>query len=388
MNKENNFDPEIIVSSPGRINFIGGHTDYNNGFVLPAAIDKKITFELRKNNTESTCHVVTTNYNKSLVVDLTQIKKSTEGWENYILGVLQQLLLRTNNIKGFDCIINSELAIGSGLSSSAALECGLAYGINELFELGLSKKEIVKLSRDAEHCFVGTKCGIMDQYASVFGKRNHLLFIDCQSLEYSLLPLDLSVYSILILNTNVEHNLSTSNYNKRREECIEGVEIIQKGYPEVMALRDVTLDMLETFKKDMPEHIFNRCNYIIEENNRVLKATELLKSNNLQQFGQLLYECHEGLRYQYEISCDELDFLVDYSKDKDYVIGSRMMGGGFGGCTINIIKSEYVESYTQEIEKAYKNEFNISLDAFQVAPSEGTSHRIITNTVKNESKIE
>ncbi|WP_299314993.1 galactokinase [uncultured Aquimarina sp.] len=378
MNKENNFNPEIIVASPGRINFIGGHTDYNNGFVLPAAIDKKINFQLRKNGTANICNVHSENYNKFLVVDLNKIEPSIEGWENYILGVLQQLLNRSDGIMGFDCVISSELAIGSGLSSSAALECGLAYGINELFNLGLSKLEIAKLSRDAEHEYVGTKCGIMDQYASVFGEENKVLFLDCHSLKYKLIPMYLTDYKVLIINTNVEHNLSSSNYNTRREQCEDGVEVIRRKYKSVSSLREVTLKMLAEVKELMSPVIYQRCLYIVEENIRVQKAADYLKNNDLKEFGKLLYQCHEGLRYQYEISCDELDFLVDFSKDKEFVIGSRMMGGGFGGCTVNIIHKDFIDDYTQKISQAYQDRFHIKLDAFQVMPSKGTSHQVIT----------
>ncbi|WP_299254307.1 galactokinase [uncultured Aquimarina sp.] len=378
MNKENNFNPEIIVASPGRINFIGGHTDYNNGFVLPAAIDKKINFQLRKNGTANICNVHSENYNKFLVVDLNKIEPSIEGWENYILGVLQQLLNRSDGIMGFDCVISSELAIGSGLSSSAALECGLAYGINELFNLGLSKLEIAKLSRDAEHEYVGTKCGIMDQYASVFGEENKVLFLDCHSLKYKLIPMYLTDYKVLVINTNVEHNLSSSNYNTRREQCEDGVEVIRRKYKSVSSLREVTLKMLAEVKELMSPVIYQRCLYIVEENIRVQKAADYLKNNDLKEFGKLLYKCHEGLRHQYEISCDELDFLVDFSKDKEFVIGSRMMGGGFGGCTINIIHKDFIDDYTQKISQAYQDRFHIKLDAFQVMPSKGTSHQVIT----------
>ncbi len=378
MNKENNFNPEIIVDSPGRINFIGGHTDYNNGFVLPAAIDKKIKFEFKKNGTTNICNVLSKNYNKFLVVDLPKIKPSKESWENYILGVLQQLLDRSDRVRGFDCVISSELPIGSGLSSSAALECGFAYGINELFDLKLSKLEIAQLSRDAEHEYVGTKCGIMDQYASVFGEENMVLFLDCLSLEYQLIPMQLTDYSVLIINTNVEHNLSTSHYNKRREECEKGVEVIREKYSSVSSLRGVTLGMLEEVKEQMSPIVYQRCIYVIQENERVQKAAEYLRSNNFKNFGELLYQCHEGLRYHYEISCNELDFLVDFSKGKNFVLGSRMMGGGFGGCTVNIIHKDFVDTYIEEIGRAYEDKFNIKLDAFKVVPSNGTSHQLLT----------
>lgn len=373
MDKENTFIPELIVASPGRINFMGGHTDYNNGFVLPTAINKKIRFEFKKNGTTDTCNFYSRNYDKSLKVDLDNISPSKENWENYILGVLHQLSKRSDKIRGFDCSFSSEIAIGSGLSSSAALECGLAYGVNSLFELGLSKKEITILSRDAEHEYVGTKCGIMDQYASVFSETNKILFLDCQTLEHSLIPIDLVDYKILILNTNVTHSLATSEYNVRRQQCEEGVAFIKKRHPHVSSLRDVNLEMLEEVKDEVSQTIFHRCQYIIEENKRVLAAAEFLKNNKLNEFGDLLYQCHDEIRYKYEVSCDELDFLVDFSKEKEYVIGSRMMGGGFGGCTVNIVHKDYIKAYTEEVGIAYKERFNIDLDAFQVMPSKGTS---------------
>ncbi len=369
------FDPELVVLSPGRINFMGGHTDYNNGFVLPTAIDKKITFSFRKNESDAICKFYTKDYDKSFIVDLNNISPSKHDWENYILGVLDQLLQRTEDIKGFDCTLESELAIGSGLSSSAALECGLAYGINELFSLGISKKDIVVLSRDAEHKYVGTKCGIMDQYASVFSESNKVLFIDCKSTEHSLVTLDLSNHKILILNTNVSHNLSTSEYNIRREQCEEGVSIIQKTYPSIFSLRDVTLEMLTALKTELPSVIFERCLYIVEENQRVLDAIEYLKNDKIKEFGNLLYQCHEGLRDKYEVSCPELDFLVDYSRSKEYILGSRMMGGGFGGCTINIIENVHIDDYIDEVSKAYEKQFGIPLGAFETTPSIGTTHK-------------
>ncbi|WP_109300175.1 galactokinase [Aquimarina sp. AU474] len=370
------FEPELMVSSPGRINFMGGHTDYNNGFVLPTAIDKKIKFSFRKNKSDSTCNFYTKDYDKSFTVNLNNISPSKENWENYILGVLDQLQQRSEKIKGFDCIFESELAIGSGLSSSAALECGIAYGINELFNLGISKKDIVILCRDAEHKYVGTKCGLMDQYASVFSETDKVLFLDCQSMQHTMINMHLSDYKILILNTNVSHNLSTSEYNIRREQCEKGVSIIRKTYPSVLSLRDVTLEMLTTVKTQLPTVIFERCQYILEENKRVLDAVTYLKNNKIKEFASLLYLCHEGLRHKYEVSCPELDFLVNYSLNKEYVLGSRMMGGGFGGCTINIIKKNHIDNYINEVSIAYKNRFDIELKAFQANPSKGTSHSI------------
>jgi len=239
-----NFKAELTVASPGRINFIGEHTDYNNGFVLPTAIDKKIIFHFKKNNTLTTCNIYSKSYDAFLKVDLKSVVQSTNEWENYVLGVIKELLDRNAKIEGFDCLIESELPIGAGISSSAALECGMALGLNALFNLNQPTEELIKLSRDAEHRFVGTKCGIMDQFAVVMSQKNHVLLLDCQSLDYELIPVNIEPYKILLLNTNVSHNLATSEYNKRRKECELGVEIIRKKHKNVQSLRDVTINVV------------------------------------------------------------------------------------------------------------------------------------------------
>ena len=247
----NDFQEELIVESPGRINLIGEHTDYNNGFVLPTAIDKKIEFRFKKNNTNNSCTVYSQNFDNYLQFNLGDIQKSKNGWENYILGVLFELQKKTKKIKGFDCIINSKLPMGSGLSSSAALECGLAVGLNELFALNLSREELIIASRDAEHSFVGTKCGIMDQYASAMSKEGHVILLDCDTLSPKWIPFELGEYRLLLLNTNVTHKLAESEYNTRRTESEQGLAIIQEKNPEVKSLRDVTIDLLDEFKEKM-----------------------------------------------------------------------------------------------------------------------------------------
>ncbi|WP_420572876.1 galactokinase [Kordia sp.] len=366
------FKPLLTVHSPGRINFIGEHTDYNNGFVLPTAIDRTISFKFRKNDTSSTCNIYSKSYNAFLQVDLTHVRPSENEWENYVLGVIHELLLRDASLEGFDCIIESELPIGAGISSSAALECGMAIGLNILFNLKQPLEELILLSRDAEHRFVGTNCGIMDQFAVVMSKKNHVLLLDCKSLDYELIPVDISPYKILLLNTNVSHNLATSEYNKRREECELGVQVIQQKHTEVQSLRDVTLAMLESVKEELNITTYKRCRYVISENARVLKAVQELKNGNLEAFGDLMYLSHEGLQNLYNVSCDELDFLVDYSREHEHIVGSRMMGGGFGGCTINIIHESAVEAYTKTVSEAYKNHFKRELTAIVVNPSQGT----------------
>lgn len=373
------FKPELIITSPGRINLIGEHTDYNNGFVLPTAINKNVYFYFRKNNQTKKGTIYSKSYDTSLEFDLENIKKSDIEWENYVLGVIHELLKRTKKLEGFDCVIDSDLPIGAGISSSAALECGMAYGLNTLFELGLTKETLILLSRDAEHNFVGTKCGIMDQFAVTMSEENHVILLDCKSLKHELIPVNIEPYKILLLNTNVSHNLASSEYNVRRQECEKGISIIQKKYPNIESLRDVTIAILEECKSEISSLIYNRCHYILQENRRVLDAVKELKTGNLKAFGALMYESHHGLQHLYNVSCPELDFLVDFSKSNDQILGSRMMGGGFGGCTINIIHENAIEEYIQKASKAYFNEFKIALTSIVVSPSKGTFAEVIKN---------
>lgn len=367
------FEPELTVASPGRINIIGEHADYNMGYVLPTAIEKKITFKFQRNNSDRICNVYSKGYDTGFQIDLGTIAPSTIEWENYILGVLHEISLITHKVRGFNCTIESYLPMGSGVSSSAALECGLAYGLNELFDLGLSKMEIVELSQRAEHSYVGTKCGIMDQFASVMSKAGNVILLDCESLEYQYIPIDLAPYKILMLNTNVSHNLASGEYNTRRAECELGVSLLKKCHPEVGSLRHATEAMLMDHKQVMGDKVFNRCLYVVQEKARVLAAVEALKANDLGKLGGLLYQTHDGLSNLYEVSCPELDFLVEFSKTWDAVLGARMMGGGFGGCTINLVHRDSVEDYIQKASKAYNEKFNIELTAFEALPSEGTS---------------
>lgn len=374
--KEIEFHPnnwDLIVNSPGRINIIGEHTDYNNGFVLPTAIDKKIQFKFNRNDSLHTCNIHSNNYDASLTFELNAVGKSDKQWENYILGVIHEIQQLTDKLRGFDCVLDSDIPVGSGISSSAALECGLAYGLNQLFDLGLSKLEIVELSQRAEHNYVGTKCGIMDQFASVMSKTGHAILLDCQSLDYEYVPIEIAPYKLLLLNTNVSHNLASGEYNKRRNQCKKGVEIIKQKYPEVSSLRDVTPEMLQEFKSIIPQIVFNRCTYVVQEKNRVLNSVKPLKKSKLHKLGEYMYQTHDGLQNLYEVSCPELDFLVDFSKNHEEVIGARMMGGGFGGCTINIIHKDAIENFTQKVSEAYYKEYNIKLTGFEAMPCEGTN---------------
>ena len=370
--KFRNFRSMVSVSSPGRINLIGEHTDYNEGFVMPTAIDQKIEFEFRKNDSDSDCHIFSETYDSYVEFDLDQIKPTEVSWANYLLGVINEIQLLGKRFTGFDCIIKSNLPIGAGISSSAALECGFASGINELFDLGLSKMDIVKLSQAAENNFVGSNCGIMDQYASVLSKKDHLILLDCRSLEATYIPADFKDCKVLLLNTRVEHNLAQGEYNNRRKECEDAVNHIQKKHHEVKALRDVNEELLKEFKDELPSSTFARAAYVIEENLRVQRAAEAIKQGRLKDFGSLMYQSHQGLQHQYEVSCPELDFLVDYTRNKPFVYGARMMGGGFGGCTINLIEASDAETFISEVLEAYEQQFGIRGEAIIVSPSQGT----------------
>ena len=341
------------------------------GFVFPAAIDKRIEFRIRRNGHDKQCNVYSVDFKKLLSFDLSEVKPSSEEWENYILGVVHEIQKLGHTLHGFDCQLESNLPIGAGISSSAAMECGLAFTLNSLFNLGRSKLEIILLSQRAEHNFVGTQCGIMDQYASVMGQPNQAILLDCRNITHEMIPLNLEPYSLLLLNTNVSHSLASSEYNLRRSECEQGVEILSEAGMNVESLRDVSEDDLVAHQNILPPLILKRCLYVVRENQRVVLAATALKNKKLEHFGELLYKSHEGLQHEYEVSCKELDFLVDFSRKTPRVLGSRMMGGGFGGCTINLVHQDHRKSYIDQVSEEYKQEFGIELDPILVRPSRG-----------------
>ena len=379
--KKNYSSTPHLYFSPGRINFIGEHIDYNDGFVMPAAIDKGIYYAIALNNAdEINFHSV--DFDEKLTINIRDIKKMT-GWKNYVLSVVNEfrILFSLNGEgagmrAGFDCVFGGNIADGAGISSSAAVEGGLAFGINELFKFGYSRKELALLCQRAEHNFPGVMCGIMDQYANMFGKKDHVILLDTRSLEHQYFPLQLEGYEIVLINTKVHHSLASSEYNVRRKQCEEGLEILKKEKG-ISSFRDIkSEEELLPFKDKMTGKVYDRCKYVVEEIIRTQAAAKLLQQNNLIEFGKLMFETHEGLSKLYEVSCKELDFLVEKARENKDIIGARMMGGGFGGCTINIIKKESSEKFLSDATVSYKNEFGIDAEIIQVRIEDGT-HEIV-----------
>lgn len=362
----------ILVKAPGRVNLIGEHTDYNEGFVLPAAIDKVIILALAENRTNK-ARLHSVDMQESCEVNLSNdIEKSDHHWANYILGVVDQLQKRGDEINGFDCVFGGDIPIGAGLSSSAALEGGVVLGLSKLFELSISKTEMAKIGQAAENDFVGMQCGIMDQFANIQGKKGHALKLDCRSLDFELIPFRRSDIKILLCDTNVHRELTSSEYNIRRQQCEQGVRIMKKNYPVIKSLRDLDLPTLKKHKVDFSPVVFQRCTFILEENARVEAACEALVNDDFEKFGQLMYQSHYGLRDLYEVSCKELDVLVEIAETIDGVFGSRMMGGGFGGCTINLVEEGAVEGFIDQVSTSYKEKIGDDVEIYQASISDGT----------------
>ena len=362
----------LIVRSPGRVNLIGEHTDYNDGFVLPAAIDKAAYVAIAK-RTDNKVVMYATAFNQDFEISLKEIKTTTLGWPNYILGVIDQIQKTGVELGGCNLLIDGDIPIGAGLSSSAALECATLFAFNELFGLQFTRIQMAFMAQKAEHDFAGVHCGLMDMFASLFGKKDHVIKLDCRSLEYEYVPLDIKGYKILLLNTNVKHQLSSSEYNTRRIQCEQGITWIQQQEPTVNSLRDATIEMLEKYILPKDILIYNRCKYVVEENIRLISACADLENGNIEALGKKMFATHEGLKSLYEVSCPELDFLVDQVKGHPAVLGARMMGGGFGGCTINIVKEEAIESLVAMLEPLYEKHTQKQLSHYIASIEAGTS---------------
>jgi len=361
----------LIIGAPGRVNLIGEHTDYNNGFVLPGAVDKRIYVAIAPNNT-NTVNVFANQFNETYSFSL-DISEPHEGWMNYLLGVSYHIQQQGKKIGGVDVLIDGDIPVGAGMSSSAALCSAYGFALNELFQLGFSRMDLAFIGQKTEHTFVGVKCGIMDQFASLHGKKGHVVKLDCRSLEYEYIPFDFPEYKIVLVNSMVSHSLAGSEYNVRRQQCEEGVAILKKHYADINSLRDVEPAQLLQHKDELPAIVFDRCSYVVYEKERLLAGCEALKKNDLAAFGKLMFATHEGLSKKYSVSCTELDFLVERAQPISGVMGARMMGGGFGGCTINIVQTDAVASFTEKIQQAFHNLFKKTPDVYVTQIEDGTN---------------
>jgi galactokinase len=362
----------LQVRAPGRINLIGEHTDYNAGFVLPAAVDKEMFFAVGLNDA-GTIRLRAYDLDESFEIAADRVHRSDVQWANYLLGVVAQFQKRGVQVPGFDCVMGGNVPIGAGMSSSAAVECGLGFALNTLLETNFDRMELAHMGQSAEHEYAGVKSGLMDQFASLFGQAEHLVRLDCRSLAYEYFPFDTSVCRLVLCNSGVKHSLASSEYNKRREECEQGVAVLQKHYPDIKTLRDATQAQLAVHQGEMDPVVYKRCTYVVQENQRVLDACDQLTAGNLAEVGKLMYASHAGLRDDYEVSCPELDILVKLAEGRPGVFGGRMMGGGFGGCTINLVTVDQVEPFVEYMTAEYERSTGIKLETYQTTIVGGVS---------------
>lgn len=355
----------LLVRAPGRVNLIGEHTDYNGGFVLPAAVDKEIHFAVGLNSTNTVrlvAHDLDETYDFSLA---DEVKPGQTQWANYLKGVVAQLQRKGLAVPGFDCVFGGNVPMGAGMSSSAAIECGLAFALNKLLGGKFDRLELAHMAQAAEHEFAGVKSGLMDQFASLFGRPGQVVRLDCRSLDYEYFPFDTTAHHLILCNSGVKHSLASSEYNTRRRECEQGMALLQQYYPQVQSLRDATLDQLRTHQVELGDVLYRRCSYVVEENLRVEAACQHLLGGNLGAFGQEMYGSHAGLRDKYEVSCRELDVLVELARPLPGVLGARMMGGGFGGCTINLVETTQVDHFVERMKAGYQRELNLALETYE-----------------------
>lgn len=364
-------DP-LVVRSPGRINIIGEHTDYNDGFVLPAAIDKAAFLAVSLRDDDE-IHLVAADLDETFstrVADLAPVQQP--NWPNYLLGAAAQFLQKGLPLRGFNAVLSSDVPIGAGLSSSAAVECATVFALNTLLQTKLDRLAMVHMAQHAEHSYAGVKCGIMDQFASMMGKKDALIRLDCRSLDYAYVPFRLEGINVLLLNTNVNHALASSGYNDRRATCEQAVELVRQHVPEVRALRDVDEPMLDRYVLPVDPMADQRARYVVQETARLLQACDALERGDLATLGRLMYATHDGLRNMYGVSCRELDWLVDRVRNEADVIGARMMGGGFGGCTINLVREEAIDPLIDSLKGAYESAMGLPLTYYVASIDNGT----------------
>ncbi len=368
--KHFNGEEGSVYASPGRINLIGEHTDYNGGFVFPGAVDKGMIAEIKPNGTNKV-RAYSIDLKDYVEFGLNEEDKPHASWARYIFGVCREMIKRGVDVKGFNTAFSGDVPLGAGMSSSAALESTYAFALNELFgENKIDKFELAKVGQATEHNYCGVNCGIMDQFASIFGKKDQLIRLDCRSLEYKYYPFHPKGYKLVLVDSVVKHELASSAYNKRRQSCENVVKALQANHPEVEFLRDVNMEMLAEVKGKVSEEDYMRAEYVIEEIQRVLDVCDALEKDDYETVGEKMYETHEGMSKLYEVSCVELDFLNDVAKECG-VTGSRVMGGGFGGCTINLVKEELYTLFIEKAKEDFKAKFGKSPKIYDVIISDG-----------------
>ena len=362
-------DNYMVYTSPGRVNLIGEHTDYNGGFVFPGAIDKGIYAAINPNGTDKV-RAYSADYNAQVEFGMNEEDAPKESWARYIFGVCREMKKRGFEPKGFDTVFVGDVPLGAGMSSSAALESTFANALNEIFNLNIDRFELARIGQSTEHNYCGVKCGIMDQFASVFGKKGHLMRLNCATMEFEYFPFNPEGYKVVLLDTVVKHELASSAYNKRRESCENACAHIKARHPEVNFLSDATMEMLDEVKSEISEEDYKRAVYVIGEKQRVLDVCEALEKGDYDTVGDRMFGTHYGMSKEYEVSCEELDFLNDVAKQCG-VTGSRVMGGGFGGCTINLVKEELYDNFIATAKKEYLAKFNREPKVYDVVISDG-----------------
>lgn len=356
-------------SSPGRINLIGEHTDYNGGFVFPGAIDKGIIAEIKLNGTDKV-RAFSLDYNESSEFGLNEEDKPAEAWARYIFGVCRETVKRGGTVRGFDTVFAGDVPLGAGLSSSAALESTFAFAINEIFKNGTDKFELARIGQMTEHHYCGVNCGIMDQFASLFGRAGCLIRLNCKTLEYKYFPFDPKGYKVVLIDTCVKHELASSAYNKRRASCENAAAAIRRNHPEVEFLSDANRMWLDEVRGGIPQEDFLRAEYVIGEVQRVLDVCDALERGDYETVGEMMYQTHFGMSKLYEVSCKELDFLAKLARKMD-VTGCRVMGGGFGGCTINLVKEDLYKPFIDAAIENFTFRFNHAPKIYDVVISDG-----------------
>lgn len=359
-----------IFRAPGRVNVIGDHTDYNDGFVMPAAIEF-YTWVAAVKREDRALEAYSHHYGETVRLSLDELAgPPRRHWSDFIRGVAAVLQNAGYKLDGANLLIHGNVPLGAGLSSSASLEVATALALSSLSGIDVPRLDLVRLCQKAEHEYVGTRCGIMDQFIAVFGAAGHALMLDCRSLEYQLLPVPRD-FRLVVCNSMVRHQLSSGEYNRRRADCEEGVRLLQPHLPGIRALRDVTVADLEAWKQVLPAAVYRRCRHVVSENQRVLAAAKALQSGDADRFGHLMYRSHASLRDNYQVSCKELDLLVDLASSSPGAYGARMTGGGFGGCTVNLLRADAADGFKEHISRAYREITGIIPEIYVCEPAQG-----------------